>query len=121
MTTETTTPEVTKASPRNLADDFNVGNRVRVHVSIKEGDKERVQVFEGDVIAKKRGTYGSFTVRKISFGIGVERTFPLQTPKIEKVEVVNRGDVTRSKLYYLRNLSGKAARLTTDTQKSDSN
>jgi large subunit ribosomal protein L19 len=91
---------------------FGVGDTVKVHVIIKEGDKERVQIFQGDVIAK-RGTRmnATFTVRKISFGIGVERIFPLHSRAIKKVEVVRRGRVRRAKLYYLRNLKGKAARL----------
>jgi large subunit ribosomal protein L19 len=95
-----------------LADSFRVGDTVRVHTIIKEGDKERVQVFEGVVIARKRGgTRGSFTVRKISYGVGVERVFPQHTPRIEKVEVVARGHVRQGRLYYLRQLQGKAARI----------
>jgi len=92
--------------------DFRPGDTVNVHVRIIEGNKERVQVFKGVVIARKRGNMGaSFTVRKVSGGIGVEKTFPLHSPRIEKVEVVSRGRVRRSKLYYLRNLRGKAARI----------
>jgi large subunit ribosomal protein L19 len=92
--------------------DFRVGDTIKVHTIIKEGDKERVQVYEGVVIARKRGgTRASFTVRKISYGVGVERTFPLHTPRIEKVEVVARGQVRQGRLYYLRDLSGKAARI----------
>jgi large subunit ribosomal protein L19 len=91
---------------------FRVGDTVRVHTIIKEGDKERVQVYEGVVIARKRGgTRASFTVRKISYGVGVERTFPMHTPRIEKVEVVSRGQVRQGRLYYLRALQGKAARI----------
>jgi large subunit ribosomal protein L19 len=91
---------------------FQVGDTVRVHVKIKEGDKERIQVFEGIVIARKNGDLRStFTVRKTSFGQGVERIFPLHSPVIEKIEVVRRGRVRRAKLYYLRNLRGKAARI----------
>jgi large subunit ribosomal protein L19 len=91
---------------------FEVGDTVRVHVKIKEGDKERIQVFEGVIIARKNGDLRStFTVRKTSFGQGVERIFPLHSPVIEKIEVVRRGRVRRAKLYYLRNLKGKAARI----------
>jgi len=92
--------------------DFQVGDTVRVHVKIKEGDKERIQVFEGIIIARKNGDLRStFTVRKTSFGQGVERIFPLHSPVIEKIEVVRRGKVRRAKLYYLRTLRGKAARI----------
>lgn len=91
---------------------FNVGDTVRVHLKVKEGDKERVQVFEGVVIAKRgSGTRATFTVRKISFGIGVERIFPVNSPSIVKIEVVKSAKVRRAKLYYLRKLKGKAARL----------
>jgi len=91
---------------------FKVGDTVKVHVIIREGDKERVQIFRGDVIAKRRsGMNATFTVRKISFGIGVERIFPLHSKMIKKIEVVRKGKVRRAKLYYLRNLKGKAARL----------
>jgi len=93
-------------------DTFKVGNTVKVHVIIREGDKERVQVFKGDVIAKRAsGTSATFTVRKISFGVGVERVFPLHSSMIKKIEVVRKGKVRRAKLYYLRDLKGKAARL----------
>ncbi len=89
-----------------------VGDKVRVHVILKEGDKERVQVFEGDVIAKHgRGLGATFTVRKISFGVGVERVFPFHSPSLKKVEIVRHGQVRRAKLYYLRQLKGKAAKL----------
>lgn len=92
--------------------DFKVGDTVRVHVKIIEGEKERVQPFEGIVIRKKKGGIRStFTVRKISYGVGVERIFPLHSPRIEKIEVINRGRVRRAKLFYLRNLKGKAARI----------
>jgi large subunit ribosomal protein L19 len=91
---------------------FRIGDTIRVHVKIKEGDKERIQVFEGIVIARKNGDLRStFTVRKTSFGQGVERIFPLHSPIIEKLEVTRRGRVRRSKLYYLRNLKGKAAKI----------
>src|SRR5262245_21902028 len=97
---------------QSLGDSFRVGDTVRVHTIIKEGDKERVQVFEGVVIARKRGgSRASFTVRKISYGVGGERVFPLHTPRIEKVEVVSHGQVRQGRLYYLRELQGKAARI----------
>nr|HID59861.1 50S ribosomal protein L19 [Desulfobacterales bacterium] len=91
---------------------FKAGDTVKVSVRIKEGDKERIQVFKGVVIKKRRGsTNATFTVRKISYGIGVERIFPLHSPQIDKIEVVSRGGVRRSRLYYLRELKGKAARI----------
>jgi large subunit ribosomal protein L19 len=90
---------------------FNVGDTVRVQVKIKEGDKERLQAFEGLVIAKSHGTQPSFTVRKMSFGQGVERIFPLNSKVIDKIDVVRSSHVRRAKLYYLRALRGKAARL----------
>jgi large subunit ribosomal protein L19 len=92
--------------------DFKPGDTVKVHARIKEGEKERIQVFQGVVIRKRKGNTGAtFTVRKVSYGIGVERIFPLHSPNIDKVEVVSRGSVRRSRLYYLRNLRGKAARI----------
>jgi large subunit ribosomal protein L19 len=90
---------------------FQAGDTVRVQVKIKEGDKERLQAFEGVVIAKSKGTQPSFTVRKMSFGHGVERIFPLNSKVIDKIEVVRSAHVRRAKLYYLRGLRGKAARL----------
>jgi len=91
---------------------FREGDTVRVHARIREGDKERIQVFEGIVIRKRKGKTGAtFTVRKVSYGIGVERIFPLHSPLIDKIEVVTRGKVRRSRLYYLRGLRGKAARI----------
>jgi LSU ribosomal protein L19P len=91
---------------------FKGGDTVSVHVKIKEGEKERIQVFEGLVIRKRKGGMGaSFTARKVSYGVGVERIFPLNSPIIDKVEVVQRGRVRRSRLYYLRSLKGKAARI----------
>jgi large subunit ribosomal protein L19 len=97
---------------RDNLPDFRSGDTVRVHTLIKEGDKERVQVFEGVVIDRKEGgSRASFTVRKISYGVGVERIFPLHSSRIEKVEVVSRGRVRRARLNYLRGLEGKAARI----------
>ena len=91
---------------------FKAGDTVRVHLKIKEGEKERIQVFEGVVIAKKHGgVRETFLVRKVSFGVGVERIFPLHSPRIEKIVVVRKGKVRRAKLYYLRKLKGKAARI----------
>ncbi len=92
--------------------EFNAGDTVKVHVKVVEGNRERVQVFEGVVIAR-RGTSvrESFTVRKLSFGVGVERSFPLHSPIIDKIQVVTRGDVRRAKLYYLRDRVGKAAKV----------
>lgn len=91
---------------------FKVGDTLKVYCRVKEGDKERIQVFEGIAIARHRGGLRStFTVRKISYGIGVERIFPLHTPSIERIEVVTVGRVRRAKLYYLRHLSGKKARI----------
>jgi len=94
---------------------FNVGDTVKVHVIIREGDKERIQIFRGDVIAKRGGSIkATFTVRKVSFGIGVERVFPLHSKMIKTIEVVRKASVRRAKLYYLRDLKGKAARLKED-------
>ncbi len=91
---------------------FRPGDTVKVYVKIREGGKERIQVFKGVVLRKRKGTTGStFTVRKISYGIGVERIFPLYSPSIDKIEVVTRGKVRRSRIYYLRGLKGKAARI----------
>ena len=93
-------------------DGFGAGDTVRVYVKVVEGEKERTQLFEG-IVLRKRGEGGraSFTVRRVSYGVGVERTFPLHSPRIERVEVVRRSRVRRAKLYYLRGLAGKAARL----------
>jgi large subunit ribosomal protein L19 len=92
--------------------DFRVGDTVRVHVRIREGDKERVQVFEGAVIGFSRNSSGgSFTVRKVSYGVGVERVFPLKAPRVEQVEIKQRGVVRQAKLYYLRGRRGRAARI----------
>ena len=91
---------------------FRPGDTLKVHVKVIEGSRERIQIFEGVVIKRKGGGISeTFTVRKISYGVGVERTFPLNTPKIEKIEVARKGKVRRAKLYYLRDLRGKAARI----------
>ena len=91
---------------------FGPGDTVKVHVKIKEGEKERVQAFQGVVISKRKGSSNAtFTVRKVSYGIGVERIFPMYSPVIEKIEVITRGRVRRAKIYYLRKLRGKAARI----------
>ncbi len=91
---------------------FNVGDTVKVYVKVIEGERERIQAYEGVCIAKKNsGIRENFTVRRVSFGIGVERTFPIHSPKIDKIEVIRRGSVRRAKLYYLRDLSGKAAKI----------
>ncbi len=98
--------------------DFRTGDSVRVHWKVKEGEKERVQAFEGIVIRKTKGqNRATFTVRKMSFGVGVERIFPLHSPRYEKIEVLTRGDVNRNRLFYLRNLRGKASRV--DTQEEN--
>jgi large subunit ribosomal protein L19 len=100
------------ASVRSDIPEFRPGDTVKVHVRVVEGNKTRVQVFQGVVIARSGdGIRETFSVRKISYGVGVERTFPLHTPIIEKIEVVTRGDVRRAKLYYLRGLRGKAAKI----------
>ena len=92
--------------------DFRPGDSVKVHIRIIEGNKERVQIFEGVVIRRRKGNMGAtFTVRKISHGVGVEKTFALHSPRLEKVEIVSRGKVRRSRLYYLRERRGKAARI----------
>ncbi len=91
---------------------FRVGDTVKVHVKIVEGEKERIQPFEGVVIRRKRGGIRStFTVRKISYGVGVERIFPMHSPRVDRVDVISRGKVRRSRLFYLRGLKGKAARI----------
>ncbi|MBQ9242230.1 MAG: 50S ribosomal protein L19 [Proteobacteria bacterium] len=103
---------IEKKQMRSDLPDFRPGDTVRVHVNIKEGDKERIQVYEGAVIRRSGGGIReTFTVRKISYGVGVERTFPVHSPKIAKIEVVVLGNVRRAKLYYLRDLRGKAARI----------
>lgn len=91
---------------------FNVGDSVKVFVKVVEGTRERLQAFEGTVIAKRNGSVReTFTVRRVSFGVGIERTFPLHSPRIDRIEVVRQGKVRRAKLFYLRNLTGKAAKI----------
>jgi large subunit ribosomal protein L19 len=105
--------ELEKSSLRAHKVQFAPGDTLRVHVRIKEGDKERVQVFQGTVIGRRgSGVGATFTVRKVSGGVGVERIFPLHSPNISKIERLKQGDVRRAKLYYLRDLSGKSARIT---------
>ena len=100
------------ASMRSDIPDFRPGDNVKVHVRVVEGNRERIQVFQGPVIGRHgEGLRETFTVRKISFGTGVERTFPVHSPIIEKIEVVSKGEVRRAKLYYLRDLRGKAAKI----------
>ncbi|HFZ5383324.1 TPA: 50S ribosomal protein L19 [Staphylococcus aureus] len=112
MTNHKLIEAVTKSQLRTDLPSFRPGDTLRVHVRIIEGTRERIQVFEGSVIKRRGGGVSeTFTVRKISSGVGVERTFPLHTPKIEKIEVKRRGKVRRAKLYYLRSLRGKAARI----------
>jgi len=104
--------KVEQAQMKKEVTPFRPGDTVKVHVKIKEGEKERIQIFEGTVIGLRRArNHSSFTVRKISFGHGVERIFPLHSPVVDKIEVVRSGRVRRAKLYYLRKLRGKAARL----------
>lgn len=104
--------ELEKKQMRTDHPDFSAGDTVTVYVKIKEGEKERIQAFQGVVISKRRGTLNaSFTVRKVSYGIGVERIFPLHSPIIDRIEINTRGRVRRSKIYYLRKLRGKAARI----------
>ncbi|WP_078547170.1 50S ribosomal protein L19 [Litchfieldia alkalitelluris] len=104
--------EITKEQLRSDLPEFRPGDTVRVHVKVIEGTRERVQVYEGVVIKRRGGGISeTFTVRKVSYGVGVERTFPVHTPKIANLEVVRRGKVRRAKLYYLRELRGKKARI----------
>ncbi len=104
--------EIEKEYMKSDVPQFNVGDTVRVSVKVKEGNRERIQAFEGIVIAKKNGSVReSFTVRRVSFGVGIERTFPLHSPRITDIKVIKQGRVRRAKLYYLRNLSGKAAKI----------
>ncbi|MBA3287111.1 MAG: 50S ribosomal protein L19 [Acidimicrobiia bacterium] len=99
-------------SLRDDIPDFAAGDEVKVHVRVVEGSKERVQIFQGNVIGRQGGgLHETYTVRKLSYGVGVERTFPLHAPTVTKIEVVKRGDVRRAKLYYLRGRTGKAAKI----------
>ena len=103
---------IEKNMPEKAAPDVTVGDTVRVHLRVKEGNRERIQVFEGTVIAKKHGGISeTFTVRRVAHGCGVERVFPIHSPNIDKVELVRNGRVRRSKLYYLRDRVGKAAKV----------
>ncbi len=103
---------IDKENEKQNVTPVKVGDTVKVYVKIIEGDKERIQLFEGDVIAKKNGGIReTFTVRRISYGVGVERTFPVHSPRIDRVEVVRHGKVRRAKLHYLRNLTGKKAKI----------
>ncbi|HEY3356322.1 MAG TPA: 50S ribosomal protein L19 [Polyangia bacterium] len=109
--------ETEDALPRRTDPPFRVGDTVKVHVLIREGEKERIQVFEGVCIARRRGGgRASFTVRKVSYGVGVERVFPSLSPRVDKIELVSRGRVRRGRLFYLRDLQGKAARIKSERQ-----
>lgn len=103
---------ITKEYKRENIPEFNVGDNVRVHIKIKEGSRERIQVFDGFVLKKQHGGINeTFTVRRLSYGVGVEKTFPLHSPKIDKIEVVREGKVRRAKLNYMRERTGKAAKI----------
>lgn len=104
--------QIENENMRHDVPDFRAGDTVKVHIRIIEGNKERVQIFQGVCIRRRNGSMGaSVTVRKISHGVGVEKTFPIHSPRIEKIELVTQGKVRRARLYYLRNLRGKAARI----------
>ena len=104
--------QIERENMKDAIPSFSVGDTVRVNVKIKEGDKERIQAFEGVVIARKNGgVRETFTVRKISYGVGVEKTYPIHSPKIASIEVVRKGKPRRAKLYYVRDLTGKAAKV----------
>ena len=106
---------LTDSQLKEVAGNFNIGDTIKVHNRIKEGSRERIQIFEGTVIAKKHGgIQETFTVRRVSYGVGVEKTFPVHSPNVEKVEVVRKGKVRRAKLYYLRDRVGKAAKVKED-------
>ena len=106
--------QITEEYKKNDIPAFNVGDTVKVYIKIKEGSRERIQVFEGFVLKKQNGGISeTFTVRRIASGVGVEKTFPIHSPKIEKIEVVRRGDVRRAKLNYMRERTGKAAKIKT--------
>ena len=107
--------KLTETQLKDGVDNFSVGDTIRVHAKIKEGNRERIQVFEGTVIARKHGgIQETVTVRRVSYGVGVEKTFPIHSPNVEKFEVVRKGKVRRAKLYYLRNRVGKAAKVKED-------
>ena len=107
--------EIEAEQLKATVDQFEVGDTVRVSVRIKEGDKERIQAFEGTVIAKKHGGVAeTFTVRRVAYGVGIERVFPVNSPFVEKVTVVRKGKVRRAKLFYLRGRTGKAAKVKSD-------
>ena len=107
-----TLDHVTEGALRTDHPDFRTGDTLKVHVRVIEGNRSRIQVFQGVVIGRQGGGIGeTYTVRKVSFGVGVERKFPLHTPMVEKIELVSRGDVRRAKLYYLRELRGKKAKI----------
>ena len=104
--------KISADSMKSEVPEFGIGDTVRISVNIREGERERIQMFEGTVIAKRgSGVAETFTVRRVSYGVGVERTFPVHSPRIDKIVVARRGIVRRAKLYYLRNLTGKAARI----------
>ena len=106
--------QIEKESMRTDIPDFRIGDAVKVFVKVVEGNKERLQAYEGVVIARKNGGLReTFTVRKISYGVGIERIFPVHSPRIDRIEIVRRGDVRRAKLYYLRERSGKSAKVKT--------
>ena len=106
------TDEIDKASLKEDIPEFSPGDTVKVHVRVVEGNRERTQIFEGAVIGRQGGGSGeTFTVRKVSFGVGVERTFPIHSPIVEKIEIVSKGDVRRAKLYYQRERIGKRAKI----------
>lgn len=106
------TDEIDKASLKEDVPEFSPGDTVKVHVRVVEGNRERTQIFEGAVIGRQGGGIGeTFTVRKVSFGVGVERTFPIHSPIVEKIEIVSKGDVRRAKLYYQRERIGKRAKI----------
>ena len=103
---------ISQSSVKPELQEFNIGDTVKVSVNIKEGERERIQMFEGTVIARKGSGVGeTFTVRRVSYGVGVERTFPIHSPLIDHVEVTRQGKTRRAKLYYIRNLTGKAAKV----------
>ncbi|MEY2672530.1 MAG: ribosomal protein [Actinomycetota bacterium] len=107
-----TLDHVTEGAIRTDHPDFRTGDTLKVHVRVIEGNRSRIQIFQGIVIGRQGGGIGeTYTVRKVSFGVGVERKFPLHTPMVEKIELVSRGDVRRAKLYYLRELRGKKAKI----------